>query len=198
VKTGAAKGAGARDAGAGGPARSGAHAPGTPARLQRHPLVIVAAAALLLAVVGLGAWIARGAMDRPLTASPDRAELVALDDRLTAVQGAIQPIAASFGAEPDTGLIDVGAYRTKIADAQRLVDSTNDLAVSGPEALEVRDLIITGGSQVLAAMDAALDALVADEASATTPALSQIDEGLTALQDARDKLDALLGKKSGA
>lgn len=171
---------------------------GMKAGRPRRTLVAVIAALLLLSAVALGAWLARAALDRPLAATPDRAELVALDGRLTAIQSAIRPIATAFGLEPDTGLIDVGAYRAKIGGVRRLVDSTNDLAVSGPEALEVRDLVITGGSQVLTGMDAALDALMNDEASATVPAISQVDEGLAALQDARDKLDALLGKKGGA
>jgi hypothetical protein len=193
---GAVKGSSDRHANAG-ERGAASQIPGPRAGRPNRALVGVVAAAVLLAAIALGAWLARSALDRPLAASPDSAELVALDDRLTAIQAGIRPIASAFNAEPDTGLIDVGAYRARIATTRRLVDSTNDLTVSGPEALEVRDLIITGGSQVLSAMDAALDALVSDEASATVPALAQIDEGLTALQDARDKLDALLGKKIG-
>lgn len=169
-----------------------------PALSRRNVLVAALAALALVGLVAIGAWIAFTALDRPLSTAPDRAELVALDERLSKIQNTIKPIAASFAAEPDTGLIDVGSYRTRILAARDLVDSTNGLTVTSPQAIEVRDLIITGGSQVLSGMSAALDALQADEASATAAASGQVDEGLAALQDARDKLDALLGKKSGA
>jgi hypothetical protein len=164
---------------------------------SRRPLVIALAAATLLALLAVGGWIVWTALERPLPVASDRAELLALDERLTAVQGAIGPIAATFTSRPATGVIDVGSYRARIAEAGRLVDSTNGLTVSSPDAMEIRDLIITGGSQVLEGLSVALDALQADEASATIPAASEVDEGLAALQDARTKLDALLGKKSG-
>jgi hypothetical protein len=166
-------------------------------RPSRRPLVIALAAATLVALLAVGGWIVWTALERPLPVASDRAELLALDERLTAVQGAIGPIAATFTSRPATGVIDVGSYRARIAEAGRLVDSTNGLTVSSPDAMEIRDLIITGGSQVLEGLSLALDALQADEASATIPAASEVDEGLAALQDARTKLDALLGKKSG-
>jgi len=173
--------------------------PGTgPQRAAKRTRVLVAAALALagVAVVALSGLLVYNALHRPLDSSPDRAELVALDERLTAIQNGIKPIATAFTSEPATGVIDVGSYRSRIAAVRDLVDSTNGLSVTSPDALEVRDLIITGGSQVLDGMDAALDALQSDEASATGQATAAVDDGLATLQDARDKLDALLGKKS--
>jgi hypothetical protein len=164
---------------------------------SRRPLMIALAAAALVALMGIGGWLVWTALERPLPVASDRAEILALDERLTAVQGAIGPIAATFTSRPATGVIDVGSYRARIAAAGRLVDSTNGLTVSSPDATEIRDLIITGGSQVLEGLSLALDALQSNDASATTPAASEVDEGLAALQDARTKLDTLLGKKSG-
>jgi hypothetical protein len=72
----------------------------------------------------------------------------------------------------------------------------NGLEVTDPEALTIRDLIVTGGSEVLAGLNLALDALVSDEASATVQADAQVVEGLQQLQEARDTLDRLLGRIS--
>jgi hypothetical protein len=160
-------------------------------------LAIALATVGMVVVVAAASWSVWALLNRPLVVTPDRTELAALDARLTTIEGAIAPIATSFTSEPATGPIDVGSYRARIAAAQRIVDSTNDLSVSTPDSIEVRDLIITGGSQVLAGLNSALDALQSDEASATQPAAAQVDEGLATLKDARDKLDALLGKKSG-
>lgn len=124
-------------------------------------------------------------------------QLTALDAKLTQVRDAIAPIAREFTTEPTSGPVDVKAYRTKIGEARDLVDGANGLEITDPDALEVRDLIVTGGSEVLAGMDAALDALVSDEASATGPAVIQVDAGLAKLEDARDLLDKLLGRSSG-
>ena len=164
---------------------------------SRRGFAVAIAVAGMVFVMAAAAWSVWALLNRPLAATPDRAELVALDDRLTAIQETITPIAEAFTSEPATGLINVGSYRARIVTARRLVDSTNELSVSTPDAIEVRDLIITGGSQVLEGLDAALDALQSDEPSATPPAAALVDDGLAALQDARDKLDALLGKKSG-
>jgi hypothetical protein len=165
-------------------------------RAPRRLLLIALVSLGLIALLAVGFRLAWTALERPLTVTPDRTELQALDRRLTDIRNAIKPIATAFASEPATGLIDVGSYRTRIAAVGRLVDSTNDLSVTSPEAIEVRDLIITGGSQVLAGMDSALDALQTDDASATAPASEQVDEGLASLQDAHDKLNALLGTKS--
>ena len=183
------------------PAVARRRAPGAgadrPAGRARAYLAAGALAAALV-VVGIGALIAWNVVHRPLTTAPNTSELVALDSRLTTIQDRIRPIAAAFTSEPATGVIDVGSYREKIAAVRELVDSTNGLSVTDPDALEVRDLIITGGSQVLDGMDAALDALQSNDASATVAASAAVDDGLSTLQDARDKLDALLGKTSGA
>jgi hypothetical protein len=162
-----------------------------------RPLIGVMLAVVgFVVLVGLGGWLAWTALDRPLAQTPDRAELVALDQRLTNIDNQIKPIAAAFTSEPATGLIDVSDYRARIASVRRYVDDTNGLSVTSPDAIEVRDLIITGGSEVLDGMSIALDALQSDEASATQPAAEQVDEGLATLQDARDKLDALLENKT--
>jgi hypothetical protein len=170
---------------------------GTPAGvLRRRVLLAVLAVAGLAAILALSSWLAWTALNRPLPVTSDRSELVALDERLQAIESTIQPIATAFTSEPATGLINVGSYRSRIASVRRYVDDTNGLSVTASETIEIRDLIITGGSEVLDGMDAALDALQSDDASATTPALTQVEDGMTTLQDARDKLDALLGKKS--
>lgn len=163
----------------------------------RAPL-LTAAVIVLTLLVALGAWLAYSAFNRQLATPADPTELAALDARLTRILGVARPIAASFAAEPATGAIDVGAYRAKVADLQALVDSTNDLAATSPDALEVRDLILTGGSQVVAGMQSALDAAVANDAGAATGAAEKVDEGLANLADARAKLDVLLGKVKAA
>ena len=68
--------------------------------------------------------------------------------------------------------------------------------MTGADALQVRDQIVTGGSEVLAGLDMALDALVSNDESATTPAAVQVEDGLQQLQEARDTLDRLLGRTS--
>lgn len=170
--------------------------PGRPATRRRRALLIALAVAAVLTAIALGAlWLtARGAA---ASGTPTRdAELAALDTRLQEVRAAITPIAASFTSLSSSATIDVDSYRARIAAARRIVDGVNGEEVADADAQQIRDLIVTGGSQVLAGMDLALDALVSDEASATEPAATQVDEGLQRLQEARDLLDTLRGRAS--
>lgn len=161
----------------------------------RRAIAVSLIALVVLAAVA-GAWWIAVTRD-PDTSSPiARAELTSLDARLTQVHDAITPIADAFTSEPETGALDVGAYRARIEAARRLVDDVNGLEVTDPDALQIRDLIVTGGSEVLAGMDLALDALSSDDASAAAPALTQVDAGLSKLQEARGMLDRLLGRSS--
>jgi len=166
-----------------------------PGRGDGPPAPLLTAAIIVLALlIALGAWLGYGALNRPLEVPADPAELTALDARLVEIEDTARPIAAAFAAEPATASVDVDAYRAKLAALRALVDSTNDLEATSPEALEVRDLVLTGGSQVVAGMEAALDAAAANEPSATVPAAAKVDEGLSNLAAARDKLDVLLGR----
>jgi hypothetical protein len=158
-------------------------------------LTAVAIVALLLAAAG--AWFAYDAFTRPIVATPDRAELTALDAQLTRIQDEFRPIATAFTSQTGTetgGIIDVDAYRAQVANVRDLVDSTSDLAATSKEALEIRDLVLTGGSEVVAGMNEALDALVADDPDASDAAAGHVDEGLANLQAARRLLDVLLGR----
>lgn len=159
----------------------------------RAPLLTASLIAATL-LVAFGAWLVYSAVNRPLGTPADPAELSALDARLTAIENAARPIAAAFASESPTAAIDVTDYRDRVVALRKLVDSTNDLAASSPDALEIRDLILTGGSEIGDGMNAALDALVSDEASATTAAAAQVDDGLSNLDAARAKLDLLLGR----
>jgi len=186
----------ARSGDTGGADRGGAgNDPGTAAVRRRAALASVVAL-LVLTAAAAGVWWVTVARSASPGSPAVRAELDALDAKLAQVRGALDPIARSFTSEPETGLIDVGAYRDRIEAARRVVDGVNGVEVSDPGALQVRDLIVTGGSEVLAGMDAALDALGSDDASATEPAGAQVDEGLSKLQEASDMLDSLLGRSS--
>jgi hypothetical protein len=167
-----------------------------PARgFARSQLAIAALTLLALAVVA-GVWFAFQSFARPETETPDRAELVALETQLERIQSDIQPIATALASATATGaggVIDVAAYRERVAALRDIVDSTNDLSATTTAALEVRDLVLTGGSQVVAGMNQALDALASDEASATTAAAVRVEDGVANLEDAHAKLQALLG-----
>ncbi len=163
---------------------------------RRRALTIALVAAVVLAALAAGAWWLATTLAAPRQDATQSAELTALDARLKAVRAAITPIASSFGTDTAKGTIDVGAYRARIAAAQKTVDDVNGLEVTDPEALTVRDLIVTGGSEVLTGLNLALDALVSDEASATAQADLQVEDGLQQLQEARDTLDRLLGRVS--
>jgi hypothetical protein len=159
----------------------------------RRP-VLTASLIVVGLLAALGSWLLYGAVTRTLTTPADPAELTALDTRLTEIRDAARPIAAAFAAEPASGTVDIGAYRTRVEALRHLVDSTSDLSATSPDALEVRDLILTGGAQVAAGMEAALDAAASDEASATGAAAIRVDEGLANLDEARTRLDLLLGR----
>jgi hypothetical protein len=171
--------------------------PATPttARAGGPPRPVLTASIIVLAlVIGLGSWLLYVAMNRTLTTPADPSQLTALDARLTAVHDTARAIAVSFASESPTGVIDIGSYRARIDSLRSLVDSTNDLPATGPDALEVRDLILTGGSQVTAGMSAALDAAASNETSAAVAAAERVDEVLSNLDAARTRLDLLLGR----
>ena len=170
--------------------------PDRPGSERRRAAFIAFSAAFALTAIAVGAWWLTVSISDSRSAGPQRAELIALGERLDAVSAAITPIATDFTTEPNSGVIDVTAYRTRIAAARRLVDEVNGIAVTGADAAQLRDLIVTGGSQVLTGMDMALDALVSDEASATGPASLQVEQGLQTLQEARDLLQTLTGRSS--
>ncbi len=169
------------------PVRSGPPAP-----------VLTAVLVVFVLVVGLGGWLLYGALNRPLATPADPAQLRALDARLLEIENAARPIATQFTSETATSAIDIGAYRARAAALRDLVDSTNDLAATSPDALEIRDLILTGGSQIAAGIADALDAAASDQASATLTAATRVDEGLSNLAAARAKLDLLLGRTKPA
>lgn len=169
---------------------------GTPDAARRRAAVIAFSAAFALTAIAAGVWWLTVTLADTRSSGPQRAEIAALGERLDAVSAAITPIATGFTTEPTGGVIDVAAYRTRIASARALVDAVNGAAVTDADALQLRDLIVTGGSQVLTGMDMALDALVSDEASATGPASLQVEQGLQTLQEARDLLRTLTGDSS--
>lgn len=161
---------------------------------RRWPVAAATVAVVvLLAAVGAAFW---GFLDRTTQPTADRTELLALDAKLSEVEGALRPIAVSFTSLPSTAAIDVGDYRARIAKARDIVGSVNDLTVTSSAALEVRDEILTGGTQVLDGMSSALDALTADDASATAESSAMVEEGLTQLEAAREALRKLLGTAS--
>jgi hypothetical protein len=149
-------------------------------------------------VLALAGWGTMALLDRPLTPTPDRIELEALRDKLTAVRAALDPIAQSFTSEATTAPIDVGSYETRVAAAEKVVESVNDVQVTAPTSLEIRDLILTGGSEVVDGMQAALDALKHNDAADADTASAQVEDGLTQLDDAQQQLDTRLGTKQDA
>lgn len=166
--------------------------PGGFARSQ----LAIAALTLLVLIAAAGVWFAFQSFTRPVAETPDRVGLVALETQLERIQADIQPIATALASATATsagGAIDVTAYRERVAALRDVVDSTNDLSATTTAALEIRDLVLTGGSQVVAGMNQALDALASDEASATTQAAVRVEEGIANLEDAHAKLQALLG-----
>jgi len=150
---------------------------------------------VLLALAGWSVWSFLGRASLPGT---DLEELRALDAKLTRIEDTLRPIAVSFTSQPETAPIDVTSYRDKIANARKVVESVNDLPTTSATALEIRDTILTGGTQVLDGMSSALDALASDDASATEGASAQVEEGLTQLDEARTRLRELLGTPSDA
>ena len=160
--------------------------------------VLIAALLAAVAVFALAAWGTTAWLNRSLPAGADRAELVALRTKLIAVRGAVDPIARSFTSEPPTAPVEVSAYEKRVAAAQKVVESVNDVEVSSSDALEVRDLILTGGSDVVAGMQAALQALKDNDSAAAESASGQVADGLTQLDQAQQRLDELLGTTASA
>jgi hypothetical protein len=169
----------------------------TPARPTGPRAPGLTAALIVLALLTVaGSWFLYDAMTRPLVVQPDRAELLAIDAQLRRIRSEVQPIATALASETATtatGVIDVGAYRQRIASLRKIVDATSDLAATSAEALEIRDLVLTGGSQVVAGMNQALDALASNEASVSMSAAVRVEDGIANLDSARTKLDLLLG-----
>jgi hypothetical protein len=177
----------------------GSAVPATPVRRDPRRLALYG----VLVVVAVGVLVAAGLiywsfLTRSTPATADIQELEALRSKLTAVRGALEPIAIAFTSETPTAPIDVNSYRDRIAAAQKVVTSVNDVTVTSPDALEVRDNIITGGTQVLDGMSAALDALASDNTTAADEAGTQVEVGLTTLDDAKTRLDELLGTPSSS
>jgi hypothetical protein len=189
---------GKKSAVAGGGASANDNPGGSSAPETRRRTRILGLVMALIAIggVALAGWAIWALMSRETQPTPDRAELEALDTKLTVVRETIAPIAVAFTSQGTTTPIDVTAYGARIERARRTVTSVNDVRLTSPEAIEVRDMIITGGSQVLDGMDEALTALVSDEASGAEQASSIVEEGLTTLEDAKTRLDELLGDRS--
>jgi hypothetical protein len=159
--------------------------------------VFTAVIIVLVLLVAAGGWFAYQSFTGQPATGPDLAELTAIDARLTAIQDRIRPIATTLATQTETstpGVIDVVSLRADVKQVRDLVDSTNDLSATSADALEIRDLVLTGGSQVVAGMQETLDALAADDPSAMTAAAVHVEEGQGNLQDARRRLDVLLGR----
>lgn len=174
---------------------SSAEAPVTEPR-GRTILKVAAVVAVAVAALGLTAWGMWSWLDRPLQTAPATAEYTALQAKLTDVRGALRPIAESFTSEPATGPIDLTSYRDRVENARRVVESVNDIPLTSRDAIEARDLILTGGTQVLDGLSDALDALASDDASATQDAATLVELGLTQLDEAAALLEELQGGRS--
>jgi hypothetical protein len=168
------------------------------ATARGRALLIALGALVVLSGLAAGVWWLTVWLGSERPAVTKNTQLTALSERLDAVNAAITPIAVAFTSEPATSPLDVDSYRTRIASARQVVDQVNGVVATDPEALQVRDLIVTGGSQVLEGLDLALDAADSDEASATQPAFIEVEAGMQSLKEARDLLDTLLGRTSPA
>jgi hypothetical protein len=163
-------------------------APVLPRRTLRI-VVVLAGVALVI----IGAWAGWARLHGPLPAASDRPELLALRGKLVAVQDALTPIAVSFTARTATHTLDVTEYERRIADARRVVESVNNVDLTSTRALDIRDNILTGGSDVLTGFQQALDALRSDDTSASDAAGQLVDQGVAELDSAKQDLDRLLG-----
>ena len=170
------------------PARSG-----SPQKSDHHWALRAGALVTALALVALAGWAAWAFLNRPLAAASDRPELVALRSKLLQVQSAIRPIAVSFTSRPATEPLDLAAYERRINVANRTVESVNSIPLTSTRALEIRDSVLNGGSDVLAGFQQALDAMKSDDATAADAAGQLVDQGLTELDSAQQQLDRLLG-----
>jgi hypothetical protein len=176
----------------------GGRTPAGDVRPEGPPAPVLTAVLIVLALLLVaGGWFAYSSLTRPISPEPDRGELTAIDSHLTAIEDLIRPIATALAAQTAdeaSGVIDVAAYREKVADVRDLVDSTNDRAATSADSLEIRDLVLTGGSQVVTGLNEMLDALAADDSTAVTGAAVHVEEGLGNLQAARRRLDVALGR----
>jgi hypothetical protein len=179
--------------------RANSERPGTKTAAVRGRALLIALGTLVaLSALAAGVWWLTVWLGSERPDVKKTTQLTTLSDRLDAVNAAITPIAVAFTSEPATAPLDVDSYRTRIASARQVVDQVNGIVVADPDALQVRDLIVTGGSQVLEGLDLALDAAESDEASATPPAAIEVEAGMQSLKEARDLLDTLLGRISPA
>jgi hypothetical protein len=144
--------------------------------------------AVAIGILALGAWLALPGSDDPRVR--DAADLARA---LAEVRAAIEPIARDYSSRPTTAPIDVGSFRERIETARAVVVAVNDIPVESREGLEVRDAILGGGAAVLDGLDAALDALLTDDAAAAELAGQQVGEGTDLLQQAEDALAASPG-----
>jgi hypothetical protein len=178
------------------PDATGTPRPGAqPERADRRRALLIALAALVvLSALAAGAWWLTVQLGSERPSAAESEELASLSERLDAVNAALTPIAVAFTSEPASAPIDVDSYRARIASARKLVDEINGIPVTDPDALQVRDLIVTGGSQVLTGLDLALDAAESDEASATQPAVLEVEAGMQTLREAKDLIDTLEGR----
>lgn len=161
-------------------------------------MIAIAALFAASAVLAAAAWGTWALLSRPLSEPSDRVQLEALRTRLAAVKDAIEPIAHAFTSEPTGTPIEVTYYENRVTAASSVVESVNDVQVTSSTALEVRDLILTGGSDVVAGMQAAIEALKANDSSAADTASSKVEEGLAQLDEAQQRLDELIGVKQSA
>lgn len=152
--------------------------------------------AVIAVVIGLvaGVWVTLSALNKGGPAKANRGEISALEARLTEIRDGVQPIAVSFTSAATPKYIDVESYRTRIALVRDLVDSTNGLPASSEPAREIRDLIVTGGAQVVDGLDGALDALQSNDASGTTEPDQLVAEGIGSLQEAQARINEVLGR----
>jgi hypothetical protein len=180
------------------PAGTPAPSAGGPGEGRRRTWLVVGLATFGIVLLALAGWSLWGFLGRASVPGTDAEELRALDARLTLIDNTLRPIAISFTSQPETAPIDVTSYRDKIAKARKVVESVNDLPTTSATSLEIRDAILTGGTQVLDGMSSALDALESNDASGTEGASAQVEEGLTQLDEARTRLQELLGTPSDA
>lgn len=162
-----------------------------PALRRRTLRIVVIVAAVALVIIG--GWAVWARLQGPLPAASDRPELLALRGKLVAVQDAITPIAVSFTARTATHTLDVTEYEQRIAGARRVVESVNNVDLTSTRALDIRDNILTGGSDVLTGFQQALDALRSNDTSASDAAGQLVDQGIAELTSAKQDLDRLLG-----
>jgi ABC-type glycerol-3-phosphate transport system substrate-binding protein len=174
------------------PGTTGGDTAARPDRRQR--LVIAVAALAVLAACVAGAWWAVVAVSSAGDVAVDRTETLALRQAWQASHDAILPIAKDFTATT-AGTIEVAAYSQRIAKARTIVDSINDVPVTVSDNGTIRDSMLSGASEVLDGMDALLAAASKNDTAGVDAAVTSIDEGSTALNEAGAALDAKIAAK---